>query len=298
MRLLQLILISLLALQGCAEKDPEILRNLLLPPEEVDPTIIFRLPDQAELYRGDTYLITWQSIEMIPGFVTIVLVDGDSFPNQIGRVAAGNTGLIWKIPTSTDTGEYSFHVAHEEDAGIGDSSRIMNITDPNNTPEDSLTLFGWCDEDNFQGIGSEDGGEIHFTTAARFTPSDLEEHVGQYLHAIRFFTLSAEANLTAMVWQGSSDIHDPGILVFMRPMCSFNRNQWNIVSLDEPLIIDGNQEIWIGYECDVTSGYVAGTDAGPVVSNRGDLVYINDVWQTLSGDVNWMLQAVIMPNFN
>jgi hypothetical protein len=66
------------------------------------------------------------------------------------------------------------------------------------------------------------------------------------------------------------------------------QQQFVDVILDDPVVIDSTQELWIGIRCVTTAGYPLGSSNNGGVFNYGDLLYYEEddgtyVWVTLSG---------------
>lgn len=73
---------------------------------------------------------------------------------------------------------------------------------------------------------------------------------------------------------------------------------WNTVILSTPVTIDATAELWIGYQCNVNTGYPAGCDAGPKVSYKGNMMYFNSTWNELtyftsSLTYNWCIKGFL-----
>lgn len=138
------------------------------------------------------------------------------------------------------------------------------------------------------GNADEVGGEPeHFEAAIRFTPSDLQPYAGQYLTEINFFNTDKNCQVFARVWQGGNQNY-PGELVFEQEVTELNENAWNRVELDQPLLIDDSQELWMGYKVLNPEGvYPAGTDNGPAVPFKGDMILYYSDWVGMSDYFGW-----------
>jgi hypothetical protein len=74
---------------------------------------------------------------------------------------------------------------------------------------------------------------------------------------------------------------------------------WNEVTLDAPIALDVNDELWIGYTLigQVPGTFPAGTDAGPAVAGYGDKITTDGVtWDNLSDfglSYNWNVQVFV-----
>jgi len=94
----------------------------------------------------------------------------------------------------------------------------------------------------------------------------------------------------------SGNIFNSGTLVYSGPELSGSKlklREWNEVTLTTPVTIPSNQEIWIGYHINTQRGYPAATDAGPNFDKFGNLIFLDNNWQTLNNTLpyNWMLRG-------
>ncbi len=147
----------------------------------------------------------------------------------------------------------------------------------------------------------------YFQVAIRFTPEQLVEmDVGnQYLSVVRFFPTRSSATYTLKVWQGGyvdseEEIYESGEEIYSQAISNPQINSWNDVTLDYPVQIDPNQELWLGYRISDNTGLLnaAGCDAGPAVQDHGNLVYSNGIWGAADPSVpffnaNWNLQGFV-----
>ncbi|MFA7214262.1 MAG: carboxypeptidase regulatory-like domain-containing protein, partial [Candidatus Cloacimonadaceae bacterium] len=59
-----------------------------------------------------------------------------------------------------------------------------------------------------------------------------------------------------------------------------------------------NEELWFGYNCNVTGGFPAGCDAGPAIDGFGNMMYFQGEWDTLNNlgaglNYNWNIQGYV-----
>ncbi|MBR4919352.1 MAG: fibronectin type III domain-containing protein [Bacteroidales bacterium] len=153
----------------------------------------------------------------------------------------------------------------------------------NYTPTDVISYGG----DVSIGVGL---GDYTFTAAIRLTPDSLIRVSGKYLSHVKF-TLwqNTISTLTIKVWQGGSydsinDIFYEGTLVSSTPVdVSTLVAGENTVTLNTPVLVNSNQEIWIGYEV-LTS---AGSNGFPAAATNTVYDNLNNLWY--AGD--WMTLA-------
>lgn len=144
----------------------------------------------------------------------------------------------------------------------------------------------WDDGENNDGIGAN--AAIQFQVAHRYTVDDLLEFdvIGLHITSVKFFPRHAAATYTVKVWRGgSANPFNPGQEAASQVAQNVVNEQWNEVVLQNPVRIEPNQELWVGYHINTQGGYPAGCDAGPEVHQRGNMMHWNNTWQTLR-DVN------------
>ena len=139
------------------------------------------------------------------------------------------------------------------------------------------------------------GGAADFDVAIRYPASDLTDYAGMSLHALKVWP-AQPGTFTLKVWVGG-DASAPGTLVVEQPFTP-ELDVYNTVMLDNPVTISGTEELWFGYNCNVSSGYPAGCDAGPATDGFGNMMYFNGVWDTLLGiaptlNYNWNIQGYV-----
>jgi hypothetical protein len=147
--------------------------------------------------------------------------------------------------------------------------------------------------ENDDSIGT--GAAADFDVAVRFPPSALTEYAGMSLHALNVWPAQA-GTFTLKVWTGGTAAA-PATLVLEQPFTPV-LDTYNTVVLDNPVMITGDEELWFGYNCNVTSGYPAGCDAGPATDGFGNMMYFQGEWTTLLAlnpdlNYNWNIQGYV-----
>jgi len=157
---------------------------------------------------------------------------------------------------------------------------------------------GWIQWDagvnNGNGIGLTSGGT--FYVASHWMPSDLTSYDGQYLSKISFFPLGdPAASFVLKVWTGAN----AGTQVLSQTITSFNVDEFNEVDLTSPVMIDASQQLWFGYQVTHGAGtFPAGTDDGPAVSGKGDMISLDGTSWAAMGvtyglDYNWNIAGFV-----
>jgi PKD repeat protein len=148
------------------------------------------------------------------------------------------------------------------------------------------------DGTNTGGIGYTDGSAIN--VAIRWDAGDLADFNGMEITKICFFPKVEQVNFIFKAWTG-----DGYNQIYSQPL-SHIAETWNEFILDEPIVIDAANPLWIGYSAsNYNAGtYPCGSDSGPAVSGYGDMVMTNEgEWLALSQisgySINWNLQAFV-----
>ncbi len=157
----------------------------------------------------------------------------------------------------------------------------------------------WIHWDNGVNADAVGGSNIQvFDAAARFTAADLQGWDGQYLTKIAAFIADADVQVFARVWQGGNQNY-AGTLVREQQIAYPEADNWNIVELEDPVLIDASEELWIGYRIiNNTGGYPAGTDSGPAVPFKGDMLLYGSNWVSMYNqfgwNINWNIQGFVV----
>jgi hypothetical protein len=140
-----------------------------------------------------------------------------------------------------------------------------------------------------------------------FTPSQLNAYNGCTITSIGgYFNGELEyTTYTIQIWIGGTVEDGP---VSSEPAYQqevtpdeITVGDWNDILLNTPYVIDGNQNLWIGYFVSVSGAssnvYSAGvTDQGNINDGYGNVMYFNSDWGTLleagsTLNFNWMIRA-------
>lgn len=159
-------------------------------------------------------------------------------------------------------------------------------------PASSGAEMRYDDGDN----SDEVGGEVeHFEAAIRFPVDDLEPYEGRYLTEVNFYITDANCQVLARVWTGGNE-NFPGDLVFEQEVEDLQQG-WNHAELEQPILIEGDEELWMGYRVLNPEGvYPAGTDNGPAKPYKGDMILYYSEWVSMSEyfgwDINWNIYGL------
>jgi len=163
---------------------------------------------------------------------------------------------------------------------------------------DGIEYDQWIhwDDGVYSGTSIGTSGADHFDVAARWIPSQLADYDGYSLTQIAFFPGEEAATYQLRVWIGQGAAN----LIVDQPVENPLIDQWNIVTLTTPVVLDVSKELWVGYRVNNSTGYPAGVDNGPAIDGYGNMVNLGG-WQTLLQinpelDFNWNIQAYLYKN--
>lgn len=176
---------------------------------------------------------------------------------------------------------------------------ILNYTSVNlewQAPASEGEWIHWDDGENSDAVGGEN--IALFDAAIRFTTGDLQNYDNQYLTSVSAFFVDVDCQIFIRVWQGGNQNY-AGNLVREQLVAYPVPNEWNAIELDVPLRIDAQQELWIGYRVINPNGvYPAGTDNGPAIAFKGDMLLYGSNWVSMSSyfgwDINWNIQGFVV----
>jgi len=157
------------------------------------------------------------------------------------------------------------------------------------SPEETQVL-SWDNGNLYTAIG---GNAFTLDAAIRFEPSDLQNVAGYFLTAIQLFAFD-EMDVTLKLWQGPIGNNSE---IYAQEVDEFVNGEINTFELTTPVAIDVTQELWIGYTASFETGsYPLGTDDGPAVQFKGDMIRTADgEWESLSADYgidfNWIIRG-------
>ncbi|MBS4060702.1 MAG: carboxypeptidase regulatory-like domain-containing protein [Bacteroidetes bacterium] len=154
----------------------------------------------------------------------------------------------------------------------------------------------WDDGENSDAVG---GANIPmFDAAVRFTTDDLTAFHGQYLTKIAAFIATGDCQIFLRVWQGGNQ-YFAGNLIREQLIAYPLFNAWNTIELETPVQIDASQELWFGYRIINTGGgFPAGTDNGPAIAFKGDMLLYGSSWISMYSqfgwNINWNIQGFVV----
>lgn len=139
------------------------------------------------------------------------------------------------------------------------------------------------------------GGAINFDVAIRFPASALAQYAGMNLHTLKVWP-TQEGNFSVKVWTGGNASAPANLIV--NQSFTPNLTTYTTVHLNNPVTISGMEELWFGYNCNVSTGFPVGCDAGPQVEGFSNMIRFNGNWTTIAQindaiTYNWNIQGFV-----
>lgn len=167
---------------------------------------------------------------------------------------------------------------------VDETDVLLNWTAPGGGPGPGSWIKWDAGVNNGNAIGLTAGGT--FWVASHWTPADLAPYNGQTLTKISFFQYQDNAATFVLeVRTGPT----AGTIVMSQPVATTTVNAWNEITLTTPVTINASTDLWFGYKVTHVAGtFPAGTDDGPAVANKGDMISL-DGTSFISMSINYNL---------
>jgi hypothetical protein len=153
-----------------------------------------------------------------------------------------------------------------------------------------LTELSWSTGIASSAIGMSSGST--FAIASRWEPSQIAAYDGFILHQFSFYQTSASSVHTLKIWSGPE-----ATLAYTQPITNIQENGWNVVPINNTILLDVTKEFWIGIEITQPDNeFPASVDSGPAVAGYGDKINFQGSWENLSFfgiDANFCLKLTL-----
>lgn len=238
--------------------------------------------DTAALFIDGTHIVTWP-------FAT--QASGGAGAAQLGGVNFYGGSITGQIPTYyfddvtftelvLPLNPPTINVNVADIFTNGQSAESFNITnvgqqdmdfiayptypfDANNIPTTPI-LSQLTYDVSGSGSGVGYSSDVTVKAANKFTPSALEDAIGQEITSVNVQVWDAATNFSLLVYdRGSFTTPGPGALLQTIPFSITGANDNVNIPLTSAIYVDG-KDLWIGYVCDADSGtFPLGVDNGP-----------------------------------
>ncbi|PKN76227.1 MAG: hypothetical protein CVU49_02135 [Candidatus Cloacimonetes bacterium HGW-Cloacimonetes-2] len=169
----------------------------------------------------------------------------------------------------------------------------VTLTWDNPEPPATGDWITWATEAMGNSVGTN--AAVTFDVAHRWTQADLAPYAGRSITQLKFVPAYESCTYTVKVWTGGSATN-AGTLVSSQIVAAPVINDWNLVVLNTPVPIPTTGDLYYGFEVNTTGGYPAGCDDGPQIEGKGNMMYFQGAWTTLSAlaptlTYNWSIKA-------
>ncbi len=153
----------------------------------------------------------------------------------------------------------------------------------------------WCQNVLGNSVGTNSA--VIFDVAHRFTQGDLTNVAGGTISQVKFVPSHQDCIYTVKVWTGGSATN-AGTLVSSQVVPSPTIDDWNLVVLNTPVPVPTTGDLYVGFECNTQGGYPAGCDSGPQIEGKGNMMYFQGAWATLTQlaptlTYNWLIETFV-----
>lgn len=157
------------------------------------------------------------------------------------------------------------------------------------------TWITWANDVLGNGIGT--GSAFNFDVAHRWPVTDLAPYAGGSITQVKFVPNEAASTYTIKIWTGGSAT-TAGTLVYSQLITNPVIGEWNLHVLNTPVPIPAIGEVYVGFNCNTTTGYPAGCDNGPVIAGKGNMIYSDGSWAQLTDlaptlTYNWLIKTFV-----
>ena len=148
------------------------------------------------------------------------------------------------------------------------------------------------------GISGGSGPPFYWKSAIRLTQDELAAYAGWDLIAVVVAHSGDEEpeHWGEIIIYGEGTSTEPGTQITNESYYFDEPAGWERVDLTTPVPIEDHDEIWVACSWESWEpDHCAYIDAGPAVDEKGDWIYLNNIWQELqpSIDANWGMGAIV-----
>ncbi|MCK4956788.1 MAG: hypothetical protein KAS49_04065, partial [Candidatus Cloacimonetes bacterium] len=156
----------------------------------------------------------------------------------------------------------------------------------------------YCGTFNGKIIGTNEAGTLY--AAARFTPTELANYVGDSFQQIKFIVINTATDVTVRIFEGATAF-TVGQMLYEGHVEDLVTVDWCTHELASSVAIEEGKDYWIVYEVTCTGGYPLAADDGPAIAGKGDLISMDGIaWESIKTEYNlnqnFMVTAVVQNN--
>lgn len=155
------------------------------------------------------------------------------------------------------------------------------------------TWLSYCSDEYFQSLGLGTGEAATFEIAIGWPAGSLSNLDGQSLVNVAFYPTSQLTSFSLKVYSGAN----LNTLIYSQPILSYSPNQWNVVALNTPILLDNSTDFFVAVEVhQAVNEYPVAIDNQTAVAGYSDLVNISGEWHSLYDfgfNNNWLLKVFV-----
>ena len=247
------------------------------------------VPEYDESAGQAAWFYPGQTVDLIyPDWTPDGLAAGISGVIEYGALAT--TMLSTDTNTANDGKLAEFALTYRHDVGV------KTITQPNLGR--AVTWLHYDTEVCTNALGLTAGGT--WEGAIRLTPTELAAYDGfdvtkaKFMHGWPGGTSQPALNGKVKIYDAGT-ASTPGALLYQQAYTAPAGNAWFTIDLTTGVNIDASKDIWVSIEVTHAAGeYPLGMDASLATVGKGDFIYFNSAWSTLTANGfnnNWNIQA-------
>jgi hypothetical protein len=156
---------------------------------------------------------------------------------------------------------------------------------------DQGTWLAYCSDEFSYSVGT--GEQTTYEIAIGWPAGTLDNFDGQSVVNVAFYPASELTTYAVKFYSGDS----LNTLLYSQPILDYTPNQWNVVNLNSPVMIDSEESIYVAIEINQNENeFPAAMDFGSAVAGLSDLINIYGEWQSTTEfgfDNNWLIKAFV-----
>jgi hypothetical protein len=174
--------------------------------------------------------------------------------------------------------------------GTGTVSEQLNLLD------EEMIYYYDPNTVDFNALGLQGGGPYVWETAIRLTSDELADYAGWNIIGAQFYHHEPYARDGKVYIYDEGTPAQPGSLL-ETGLFSIAATGWHRVDFTNPVTINGDTDLWVSIEWHSNDNdWPASVDAGPAVKEKGDWLYMNNIWQEIwpqGFNYNFCIAAIV-----
>lgn len=155
------------------------------------------------------------------------------------------------------------------------------------------TWLSYCSDVYYESLGLSADEPTTYEIAIGWPAGALPNLDGQSVVNVAFYPTSQLTSFALKVYSGEN----LNTLLYTQPILSYIPNQWNVVALNTPILLNNSADFFIALEVNqALNEFPLTIDNTSAVAGFSDLINISGTWQTLTEygfNNNWLLKAFV-----